>query len=185
MPDPALSRSVFLVGPMGSGKTAVGRRLAVALSLPFVDTDAEIEARTGVDIPLIFEKEGEARFRERETEVIDELTRTGPCVLATGGGAILAPANRERLRERGIVVYLRTSVAMQASRVRSGRNRPLLAGVDPATRLAQLMQTRAPLYESCAHLVVDTDNRRVRSVADEIVRRLGSLEAAPATAPAG
>lgn len=182
MPAPIFARSVFLVGPMGSGKTAVGRRLASVLSLPFIDTDAEIEARTGVDIPLIFEKEGEAGFRERETEVIDELTRSGPCVLSTGGGAILAPVNRERLRDRGIVVYLRTSVAVQASRVRSGRNRPLLAGVDPAVKLAQLMETRAPLYESCAHLVVATDNRRVRSVADEIVRRLAALDASPAAA---
>lgn len=171
------TRNVFLVGPMGSGKTAVGRQLARLSGLEFVDSDAEIERRTGADITLIFEKEGEAGFREREREVIDELTRRCGIVLSTGGGAILLAANRECLRQRGAVVYLQTSVQQQARRVGAARGRPLLAGSDPAVRLAELMATRAPLYEGVADLVVRTDDRRVRAVAEEILRDLGPLPA--------
>ncbi|HKF97650.1 MAG TPA: shikimate kinase, partial [Steroidobacteraceae bacterium] len=112
--------SVFLVGPMGSGKTAVGRHLARALRLPFHDSDNEIERRTGVDIPFIFEKEGEAGFRQREREALEALTALEGIVLATGGGAVLLPENRRLLSERGCVVYLHTSVAQQAARVRHG-----------------------------------------------------------------
>jgi shikimate kinase len=148
----------------------VGRQLARQLHVPFFDSDAEIERRTGADIPLIFEKEGEARFREREEEVIDELTQQSPIVLSTGGGAILSEQSRERLRSRGFVAYLETSVAQQAERVRSGHNRPLLAGVDPAQRLAELMAHREPLYRATAHISVSTDGRKVSVVADEILR---------------
>src|ERR1700732_4158671 len=123
--------SVFLIGPMGSGKTAVGRHLSRALRLPFYDSDAEIERRTGVDIPFIFEKEGEAGFRQREREAIDALTRLEPIVLATGGGAVLLEENRRALSARGFVVYLETSVAQQKNRVRRSRNRPLLSDADP------------------------------------------------------
>ena len=119
-------RNIYLVGPMGSGKSAVGRRLATLLDLKFVDSDAEIERRTGVDIRYIFEKEGEARFREREREVIAELTALEDVVLATGGGAVLDPRNRERLKSTGTVVYLQASVDTQLDRTRRGRNRPLL-----------------------------------------------------------
>src|SRR5215471_10539025 len=118
--------SVFLIGPMGSGKTAVGRRVAQVLHMPFYDSDTEIERRTGVDIPFIFEKEGEAGFRVREREAIEALTQLPRIVLATGGGAVLAPENRRHLAARGCVVYLETSVTQQADRVRHGRNRPLL-----------------------------------------------------------
>jgi shikimate kinase len=169
-------RNVFLVGPMGSGKTAVGKHLARLLEAPFYDSDAEIERRTGVDIPYIFEKEGEAGFRERERETIAALTATDPIVLATGGGAVLLPANRSCLASRGFVVYLQTSVAQQVHRVRHARNRPLLNNVDPAAKLEQLMRQRAPLYAEIADITVCTDGRRVRSVADEILRALeGSL----------
>lgn len=161
---------IFLIGPMGSGKTAVGRQLARQLRVPFFDSDAEIERRTGADIPLIFEKEGEARFREREREIIDELTQQAPIVLSTGGGAILSPESRERLHSRGFVAYLETSVAQQAERVRSGQHRPLLTGVDPAQRLAELMEHREPLYRATAHITVSTDARKVSAVADEILR---------------
>ena len=122
--------SVFLIGPMGSGKTAVGRHLSHALGLPFYDSDTEIERRTGVDISFIFEKEGESGFRQREREAIAELTALEGIVLATGGGAVVLPESRRRLAERGCVVYLKTSVAQQADRVRHGRNRPLLAEGD-------------------------------------------------------
>jgi len=166
--------SVFLIGPMGSGKTAVGRYLARVLQLPFYDSDAEIERRTGVDIPFIFEKEGEAGFRQREREAIAALTALEGIVLATGGGAVLLPENRHHLAARGRVVYLQTSVAQQAHRVRHGRNRPLLSEGDADERLAQLMQVRAPLYEGIADLTVCTDGRRVQSVAENILRELGA-----------
>ena len=167
--------NIFLVGPMGSGKTAVGKQLARALGLPFVDSDAEIEQRTGVDIPLIFDKEGEAGFRAREREAIAELVTRRGIVLATGGGAVLLPENREALRSHGTVVYLKTSVSQQARRVRRGANRPLLAGTeDPAARLAALMTQRAPLYEGLAHLTVSTDGSLVAAV---VARILGQLPA--------
>ena len=166
------AENVFLVGPMGSGKSAVGRQLATRLDLAFVDSDAEIEARTGVDIPYIFEKEGEAGFREREREVLDALTGRSRVLLSTGGGAVLDPANRERLRSRGCVVYLRTSVKQQFARTRRSGHRPLLSNDDPLGTLERLMLVRAPLYEEAADLVVDTDGRKVGSVVEEIMRRL-------------
>jgi len=169
--------SVFLIGPMGSGKTAVGRHLARALHLPFHDSDSEIERRTGVDIPYIFEKEGEPGFRLREREAIEALTQLPGIVLATGGGAVLLPENRRCLAARGCVVYLCTSVAQQAERVRHGRNRPLLATGDTAERLGQLMDSRGPLYAEIADLTVSTDGRRVNAVADEVLRQLATARA--------
>ncbi len=166
------AENVFLVGPMGSGKSAVGRQLATRLGLAFLDSDAEIEERTGVDIPYIFEKEGEAGFREREREMLDALTGRSRVLLSTGGGAVLDPANRERLRSRGCVVYLRTSVKQQFARTRRSGHRPLLSNDDPLGTLERLMLVRAPLYEEAADLVVDTDGRKVGSVVEEIVRRL-------------
>jgi len=171
------SSSVFLVGPMGSGKTAVGRHLARVLRLPFHDSDAEIERRTGVDIPFIFEKEGEAGFRQREREALEALTVLEGIVLATGGGVVLLPENRRLLRERGCVVYLETSVAQQTERVRHGRHRPLLANGDTATRLGDLMDTRAPLYSEVADIVVPTDGRRVNNVAEQVLRELAAARA--------
>lgn len=165
--------SVFLVGPMGSGKTAVGRHLARVLRLPFHDSDAEIERRTGVDIPFIFDKEGEAGFRQREREALEALTALEGIVLATGGGAVLLPENRRLLSERGCVVYLQTSIAQQAERVRYGKRRPLLASGDAATRLGHLMDARAPLYSEVADIVVSTDGRRVNAVAEHVLRELG------------
>ena len=165
-------RSIFLIGPMGSGKTAVGRQLARMLNLEFYDSDVEIEARTGVDIPLIFEKEGEAGFRDREREAIASLTARDGVVLATGGGAVLLPANREHLAARGCVIYLQTSVDQQLERTRHGRQRPLLYTTDPKTRLRELLIERLPHYEATADIVVNTDRRRVQAVADEIAQLL-------------
>lgn len=167
--------NIFLVGPMGAGKSAVGRQLARMLKRDFYDSDAEIEARTGVDIPFIFEKEGEAGFRRREREVIDALTRLEGIVLATGGGAVTDPTNRESLASRGVVVYLGASVEQQLERTRSSGNRPMLDTVDPAARLAMLMQEREPLYQGLARLSVDTDGRQVREVAQEVRRGLAAL----------
>jgi shikimate kinase len=166
--------NVFLVGPMGSGKSAVGRQLASRLGLAFLDSDAEVEALTGVDIPYIFEKEGEAGFRARERDVLDLLTARAGVLVATGGGAVLDPDTRVRLRSRGRVVYLRTSVNQQLARTRRSGHRPLLRTPDPLGTLERLMQARAPLYEETADLVVDTDGRKVRSVVDEIERRLAA-----------
>lgn len=167
------SRNIFLVGPMGSGKTAVGKRLARLLGMPFVDSDAEIERRTGVDIPLIFDKEGEAGFRARERDALAELSAREGIVLSTGGGAVLLPENRSLLRERGTTVYLETSVAQQAARVRRDPNRPLIAGVaDPAARLAELMAHRAPLYAEVAAVTVCTDRSQVADVVRRVVEGL-------------
>jgi shikimate kinase len=166
--------NVFLIGPMGSGKTAVGRYLSRLLDLNFHDSDAEIERRTGVDIPFIFEKEGEVGFRQREREAIEALTSMDRIVLATGGGAVLLPENRSHLACRGCVVYLETSVSQQVERVKQGRTRPLLNNVDTTSRLSQLLVERAPLYREIADVVVSTDGRKVRSVAEDILRELGS-----------
>jgi shikimate kinase len=171
--------NVFLVGPMGSGKSAVGRQLARRLGLDFVDSDDEIKARTGVDIPYIFEKEGEAGFRAREAELIDELTRRDGLLLATGGGAVLDAGSRQRLRERGRVVYLRTSVDQQLARTRRSADRPLLNNPDPRGTLARLFEQRAPLYAEVAEIVVDTDGRKVRAVVDQVCRELGVAEHEP------
>jgi len=157
---------------MGAGKSAVGRQLARQLHLEFVDSDEEVEMRTGVDIPFIFEKEGEAGFRKREATVIDDLSQRDGIVLATGGGAIMDPQNRNNLGARGLVVYLHTSVDQQLSRTRKGRDRPLLDNDDPRAVLETLMAAREPLYREIADLTVDTDGRKVRAVVDEIIERL-------------
>lgn len=162
--------SIFLIGPMGSGKTAVAKALARLLDVPFYDSDHEIERRSGADIPLIFEREGEAGFRRRERDVIDELTHRTKIVLATGGGAVLDEHNRSVLAQRGWVVYLETSVAQQAERAGRTRHRPLLHGAEPLVRLQELMRIREPLYLEIADLRVATDRQRVHSVAEWIAR---------------
>ena len=157
---------------MGAGKSAVGRQLARLLHLGFADSDEEIEARTGVDIPFIFEKEGEEGFRKREVKVIDDLTQRDGIVLATGGGAIVDPQNRSHLGARGFVNYLHTTVDQQLARTRKGRDRPLLDSDDPRAVLEALMATREPLYREIADLTIETDSRKVRAVANEILERL-------------
>jgi len=167
--------SIFLVGPMGSGKSAVGRLLARRRRQRFVDSDEEIERRTGVDIPFIFEREGESGFREREREVIEDLTQWPGIVLATGGGAVLLPENQRCLSTRGIVVYLDTSVAEQVVRTQRARNRPLLYGTDPAVRLAELYAHRDPIYRAIARISVSTDRRKVSAVVASIEAALSAL----------
>jgi len=161
-------KNLFLVGPMGAGKSAVGRQLARLTHLEFVDSDEEIESRTGVDIPFIFEKEGEAGFRKRECKVIDELSAREGIVMATGGGAIVDPDSRSRLGARGFVVYLYTSVKQQLDRTQRGRNRPMLENGDKEKVLEELMEQRDPMYREIADLIVETDGRRVQTVAREI-----------------
>jgi shikimate kinase len=167
------ARRIFLIGPMGSGKSAVGKALARKLKLRFIDSDAEIERRTGVDIPFIFEKEGEAGFRQREREVIAELTEREGIVLATGGGAVLAPESRERLQARGVVIYLETSVSEQLRRTQRTNHRPLLKTGDPEERLRELLRVREPLYRSIASFVVPTDRCQVARVVDRIIESCG------------
>jgi shikimate kinase len=169
-------RNIFLIGPMGSGKTAVGKHLARLFRYTFHDSDADIEAKTGVDIPFIFEKEGEAGFRIRERESIDRLTRLESIVLATGGGAVIDPANRSALSERGVVIYLATSVHQQIERTRHARHRPLLLDTDPELKLKELMARRAVLYAEIADLTVTTDGRRVQLVAEEIQQELRRMQ---------
>jgi shikimate kinase len=170
MPAMMASKNIFLIGPMGSGKTAVGRQLARLLDRPFFDSDHEIEQRTGADIALIFEREGEAGFRKREREAIASLTEQEGIVLATGGGAVLDEDNRRHLSKRGWVVYLETSVAQQAERAGRTRHRPMLSGVDPQERLEELMRIREPLYRETAHYTASTTRKRVGAVAELIVR---------------
>lgn len=165
-------KNIFLIGPMGSGKSAVGRHLARSLQMDFVDSDDEVEARTGVDISFIFEKEGEVGFRKREAAVIDDLTQRDGVVLATGGGAIVNDQSRQHLAARGFVVYLRTSIEQQMERTRRGRERPMLAGGDHKRVLRELLEVREPLYREIADLTVETDRRRVGAVAEEIRRAL-------------
>lgn len=165
--------NIFLIGPMGSGKTAVGRRLADELGLQFVDSDAEIEARTGVDIPYIFDKEGEAGFRRREAELIAELAGLDNVVLATGGGVPQHAESRRLLAAHGTVVYLYTSVPEQLRRTGKSRNRPLLNNDNPEQVLTELMAQRDPLYREIADLIVETDGRKVAAVAHEVVTQLG------------
>jgi shikimate kinase len=164
--------SLFLTGPMGAGKSTIGRQLSRQLKMAFFDSDREIELRTGVDIPLIFELEGEPGFRRRERLIIDELTTLPDIVLATGGGVILDPENRKHLSERGVVIYLHASVNQQLARTKHDRNRPLLQTDDPRQRLEDLMEVRDPLYREIADLVVDTDGKRVMAVVNQILRKL-------------
>lgn len=167
-PEAPIAGSVFLVGMMGAGKTSVGRVLAKRLNKVFYDSDQVIEERTGVKVAVIFEIEGEAGFRIRESAIVDELTQLGDIVLATGGGAILAGENRERLRARGTVVYLRASVKDLLNRTRHDKNRPLLQTADPRGRLDELFEMRDPLYREVAHLVVDTGSQSLSTLVNRL-----------------
>jgi 3-dehydroquinate synthase len=169
------NNNIFLVGLMGSGKTTIGRQLAKRLGKRFVDSDHEIEARTGASIPLIFDIEGEASFRRREAEVIRDLSSQRGIVLATGGGAVLDAGTRARLAERGTVIYLRAHVNSILQRVAHDKNRPLLRTPDPRRTLEQLTAQREPLYREVAHLVIDTGRPNVQSMVQTILEQLAAL----------
>jgi shikimate kinase len=160
--------NVILIGPMGAGKSTIGRQLAQILNYEFVDSDHEIEARTGADIPWIFDVEGEEGFRRREESVIDELTLRDGVVLATGGGAVTREANRRVIAARGIVIYLKTSIEQQLARTAKDRKRPLLQHAEPRKVLTELMKVREPLYLEVADHVVETDASNIRDVATKI-----------------
>ncbi len=164
--------NIFLVGPMGAGKSSIGRKLARHLARPFWDSDKLLERRTGVDIPTIFEFEGESGFRERESRIIDELTRKTGIVLATGGGAILDDQNRRWLKERGAVVYLCATVDTQLRRTARDRHRPLLQTENPRATLTLLLEQRDPLYREIADVIVATDRHGVAFVLQYLLDRL-------------
>ena len=169
----AEKRNIFLVGPMGAGKSTIGRHLADELHLDFYDSDQEIERRTGADIAWIFDLEGEDGYRKREETVINDLTDKQGNVLATGGGSIVTKAVRNRLSARGIVVYLQTTIDKQVARTQRDKRRPLLQNNDPEQVLRDLADLRNPLYEEVADYVVDTDAQSARAVANQIISKIG------------
>ncbi len=167
--------NIFLVGPMGAGKTTIGRHLAKVLHKDFQDSDRVIEERTGASIPLIFELEGESGFRRREKATLDKLTAKQELVLATGGGAVLDKDVRSWLIQRGFVIYLHAPLEQLVERTRRDRNRPLLQTEDPRKRLETIVAERDPIYRQVADLIVQTDHRTVRSVVKDIQRRLSRV----------
>lgn len=164
--------NIFLVGPMGAGKTTIGRLLAEALHMDFVDSDREIEQRTGASIPWIFDVEGEAGFRKRECNVINELTQRTNTVLATGGGAVLSAENRQVLQARGTVIYLSASLEQLMKRTSRDKNRPLLQTEDPQSRLKEILDLRDPLYREISDIVINTDKTDVRLSLKSIISAL-------------
>lgn len=160
---------------MGAGKTTVGRQLAEHFRKEFIDSDLEIQRRTGVDIPTIFEFEGEEGFRQREQEVIDELTQRDEVVLATGGGAVIREQNRKALSSRGLVIYLHCTVEQQFERTHRDKNRPLLQTDDPMAKLKSLMAERDPLYRQTADLLISTEGRNTQAVVQDIRKQINSL----------
>jgi len=168
--------NLFFIGPMGAGKSTIGRRTAELLGLAFFDLDHEIEEHCGATIPLIFDVEGETGFRHRETATLAELAARSGLALATGGGAVLAAENRRCLRERGFVVYLETTIDEQLTRLARDRKRPLLAAPDRRERLQQLATVREPLYREIADLTLPAGHEgSTAQVANRLARQLGEL----------
>ena len=166
-------KNIFLIGLMGTGKTTVGRQLSRKLKMDFYDSDRVIEERTGADIPLIFEKEGETGFRKREAAIIDELTQKKNIILATGGGAVINAENRNHLINRGTVFYLKSNLKTLIERTSKDKNRPLLHADEPAaTILQRLLDQRGPLYEGTADYVIETANNSIHSVIQAIIKSL-------------
>lgn len=172
-----VASNLILVGPMGAGKTTIGRLLAAELSRDFFDTDHEIQKRCGADIPWIFDVEGEEGFRQRETQMIRELSARHGAVIATGGGAVLREENRQLLREAGTVIYLCITVEQQLKRTARDRSRPLLQRVDREQVLREMYRQRDPLYRATADIIVRSERRGPRSVARNIVRQVKNLTA--------
>jgi len=171
-----IKQNIFLIGPMGAGKTTMGRQIAKRLHMDFEDSDHAIEAHTGADIPLIFEKEGEEGFRKREIAVIDELTQLKHLVLATGGGAILAEENRQHLKNRGIVIYLHSDIKHLIERTRHDKNRPLLQTADPAAKLRELMTIREPLYRQTADIIINTGQQSIKTVISTMLDKIKKFQ---------
>ncbi|WP_249963211.1 shikimate kinase AroK [Histophilus somni] len=173
----AEKRNIFLVGPMGAGKSTIGRQLAQILGMEFIDTDAEIEQRAGADISWIFDVEGEEGFRKREERIINELTQKQGIVLSTGGGAIVSKDNRNYLSARGTVIYLETTVEKQYQRTQRDKKRPLLQNVeDPRQVLEDLAKVRNPLYEEVADIILPTDEQSAKLMANQIIDLIDNLK---------
>jgi len=168
--------NIILIGPMGAGKTTIGRNLAKQLHKKFFDSDQEIEKQTGAAINLIFEIEGEEGFRDRESRIIETLTQRRNIVLATGGGVILREKNRRALRRSGTVIYLHTPIETQLKRTTSSKHRPLLLTDDPVERLSSLMSIREPWYRQEADIIVRSNDRSPHSVVRELMRELGASQ---------
>jgi len=167
------SENIYLVGLMGAGKTTIGRSLAKRLALRFVDTDKEIESRTGVSIPTIFEIEGEDGFRKRESQIIAEMAEQGGLIVATGGGGVLRPENRANMRSSGFVIYLNVPPQTLWERTRHDRNRPLLQVADPLQKLTQLFSVRDPLYREVANLVIDAGRMNAQGTLQLLLKEIG------------
>jgi len=169
----AEKRNIFLIGPMGAGKSTIGRELADKLHLDFYDSDQEIERRTGADIAWVFDLEGEEGFRKREETVIEDLSAMQGIVLATGGGSVVSDQIRNRLSARGIVVYLETTIDKQVARTQRDRRRPLLqTSEEPRSVLERLALERNPLYEEIADVIVPTDDQSAKIVANKIIEKI-------------
>jgi len=168
--------NIFLIGPMGVGKTTIGRHIAEVLEMTFLDSDHEIEQHTGVSIPLIFEYEGEVGFRKRERAIITELTEQNNIILSTGGGVVLDANNRKQLQTRGHVIYLQATVDDLLERTAHSYNRPLLQTENPRERLEILIEQRHPLYTDVADVIFDTSNRSVRQVVKMVMKHLQQIE---------
>jgi shikimate kinase len=181
---PAHKKNVVLVGPMGTGKSTIGRLLAKELQFEFKDSDREIEERSGADIPWIFDVEGEAGFRAREKLIIRDLSNQSGVVLATGGGAVMDPENQLNMISNGFVVFLNTTVDQQYERTRKDRRRPLLQNQDPRAVLEELMAIREPIYRAIANYIISTDYKKPRAVVRDVIKAIGgSLDCASDFAP--
>ncbi len=172
----AEKRNIFLVGPMGAGKSTIGRQLAQMLGMEFFDSDSVIEERAGADIDWIFDVEGEAGFRKREERIINELTQGQGVVLSTGGGSVLSKDNRNMLSARGIVIYLETTIDKQFERTQRDKKRPLLQTEDPRKTLEELAKIRNPLYEEIADITLQTDDQAAKIVATNIIDMIDNLQ---------
>tara|TARA_B100000586_G_scaffold267216_1_gene241511 strand:+ start:95 stop:631 length:537 start_codon:yes stop_codon:yes gene_type:complete len=170
------SNNIFLIGPMATGKTTIGRKLAKKISKKFYDSDIEITRSTGADIPLIFEIEGDAKFRERETKIISKLVLLKNIVLSTGGGVVLAEENRKMLTENGIVIYLKSSARKIFNRTYEDKSRPLLQGNDRLSKIKEILNERGPIYRSLANEIIDTDNFVAEEIIQEILKRIKKYE---------
>jgi shikimate kinase len=166
------TKNFFLVGPMGAGKTSVGKLLAKILNLVFFDSDQVIEEQTGVDIPWIFDREGEKGFRAREAKIIDQLTKKTGIVLATGGGVVLKTENRRHLAGRGTVFYLNVSVEEQIRRTYKAKTRPLIVNKDPREIFQKLKLERDPLYHEIADYIIDTNHNSIKGIVDSILQKI-------------
>ena len=172
----AEKRNIFLIGPMGAGKSTIGRQLAQMLGMEFMDSDSVIEERAGADIDWIFDVEGEAGFRKREERIINELTQGQGIVLSTGGGSILSKDNRNVLSARGIVIYLETTIDKQFERTQRDKKRPLLQNDEPRKTLEELAKIRNPLYEEIADITLQTDDQAAKLVATNIIEMIDNLQ---------